>query len=93
MFKNFVFDFWAGWGFFAQFLFMMSFVVQWYKSEKLKQSYLPNEFWYLRLVASLMLIVYVIKKQDLVFFIGVVLQSAIYIRNIILIKNGDERNV
>ncbi len=92
MFKNFVFDFWAWWGFFAQFLFMMSFAVQWYKSEKLKQSHLPNEFWYLRLAASLMLIVYVVKKQDLVFFIGVIIQSAIYIRNIILIKNGDQAN-
>ncbi len=93
MFKNFVFDFWTGWGFFAQFLFLMSFVVQWYKSEKLKQSYLPSEFWYLRLVASLMLLFYVFKKQDLVFFVGVVLQSAIYVRNIILIKAGDEKNV
>lgn len=92
MFPHFVFDFWAGWGFFAQFVFMMSFVVQWYKSEKLKQSHLPNEFWYLRLVASVMLLVYVIKKQDLVFFVGVILQSAIYVRNIVLIKRGEERN-
>ena len=89
MFKHIVLDFWICWGFFAQFLFMMSFVVQWYKSEKLKQSHLPSEFWYLRLVASLMLLVYVLKRQDLVFFVGVILQSVIYIRNIILIKNSD----
>lgn len=89
--QHFVVDFWTIWGFAAQFLFMMSFVVQWYKSEKLKQSYLPIEFWNLRLVASVMLLVYVFKRQDLVFFVGVIFQVIIYIRNIILIRRTDEK--
>ena len=77
-------DAWTIFGFIAQFLFFLSFVVQWYKSERLKRSYLPKEFWWIRLVASLVMAVYVIHRRDIVFLMGVVLQIAIYLRNIYL---------
>jgi lipid-A-disaccharide synthase-like uncharacterized protein len=86
IFAYFQFDFWTVWGFFAQGVFTFSFVVQWIKSEKAKQSYLPPEFWTLRLIASIMLVIYVIKRHDIVFLIGTVLQILIYIRNLYLIK-------
>ena len=75
-------DFWTGWGFAAQALFLSSFIVQWLKSEKAKKSLLPAEFWYLRLAGGLMLLVYVIVRKDLVFAVALVLQTIIYLRNI-----------
>lgn len=75
------------WGLLAQGVFFLSFVVQWYKSEKKGKSHLPIEFWLLRLTASVMLLIYVINRQDLVFLVSTVLQIGIYIRNIKLMKN------
>lgn len=83
-------DFWTVWGFIAQFVFFSSFLVQWYKSEKKKKSHLPIEFWYLRLLGSLMLFIYVFERRDLVFFVAIFLQVIIYLRNISLIKQAGE---
>ena len=91
LFNHFPVDLWTVWGFTAQGLFFASFLVQWYKSEKVKISYLPKEFWYLRLTASIMLIVYVFQRQDLVFLIGTILQIIIYARNINLIDTNAKR--
>jgi len=82
---GFKIDFWTLWGFFGQFFFLMSFVVQWYQSEKKKISYLPVDFWYLRLFASFWLIIYVIVRKDLVFLAALILQILIYLRNLHLI--------
>jgi lipid-A-disaccharide synthase-like uncharacterized protein len=81
-------DFWTFWGFSAQFLFLLSFIVQWYKSEKLGRSYLPEDFWWIRLLASLMLLIYVLQRKDIVFLVAVLLQIIIYYRNIYLIRKG-----
>jgi len=90
MFLGFKIDFWTLWGLVAQGLFFLSFVVQWYKSEKMQESHLPVEFWYLRLIASVMLFGYVLVRRDLVFFVATILQSLIYIRNISLMKNNEK---
>lgn len=79
-------DFWTLWGLFGQFFFFLSFVLQWYRSEKKKRSYLPIDFWYMRIFASVISIVYVIVRKDLVFFISLLLQMGIYLRNIYLIR-------
>ncbi len=84
MFEDLKVDFWTLWGFLAQGLFFFSLIVQWYKSEKKKKSYLPKEFWLIRLVASIMMLVYVFKRKDLVFFVSTILQIGIYLRNIAL---------
>ena len=83
---GFPIDFWTIWGFLSQFVFFLSFVVQWYLSEKKKKSYLPIQFWYLRIAGSLMLILYVIHRRDIVFLTALFLQIIIYLRNIILMK-------
>jgi len=83
---GFKIDFWTAWGFIGQFFFLMSFVVQWYHSEKRKMSYLPANFWYIRIFASIWLIVYVIVRKDIVFLAALVLQMGIYLRNIHLIR-------
>ena len=58
--------------------------------EKIQESHLPIEFWYLRLLASAMLFVYVFQRRDLVFFIATILQAVIYIRNISLMKKNEK---
>ena len=88
MIYGFKIDFWTLWGFVAQFFFLLSFVVQWYHSEKKKMSHLPIDFWYLRIFASVWLIVYVIVRKDAVFLLATVLQMGIYLRNIHLIRKN-----
>ena len=87
---GFKIDFWTLWGLFAQFLFFFSFVVQWYHSEKKKESHLPVEFWYFRILASVLSIFYVIVRRDVVFLISLILQLGIYFRNIYLIRKGEQ---
>lgn len=89
MVLGFKIDFWTVWGLVAQGLFFLSFIVQWYKSEKKQESHLPVEFWYLRLFASVMLFSYVLIRRDLVFFVATILQSLIYMRNISLMKKNE----
>jgi len=90
--SSFEVDWWTLWGLLSQGMFFSSFVVQWWKSEKKGKSVLPVEFWYLRMTGSLMLLVYVLVRHDLVFLISLLLQLGIYIRNIILVKNENKKN-
>lgn len=92
MIDGFKIDLWTIWGFFSQFLFFMSFVVQWYKSEKRKESYLPLEFWTIRIVATLMLTVYVLVRRDIVLLTSYILQMIMYARNIYLYKSKENNS-
>jgi lipid-A-disaccharide synthase-like uncharacterized protein len=83
-------DPWILFGFAAQFVFFLRFVVQWWVSEKKKQSVIPVAFWYLSIAGSLMILVYSIKQQDIVFTTASVLNTMIYLRNLALIKNQRE---
>jgi lipid-A-disaccharide synthase-like uncharacterized protein len=46
---------------------------------------IPVEFWYLSIVGTLMILVYSIKRKDIVFIAASVLNSMIYLRNLALI--------
>lgn len=79
-------------GFAGQVTFGGRFIVQWLASERLKRSHVPEVFWYLSLIGSLILLIYSIHKNDLVFIAGFTLNGLIYVRNIHLIhkaKNAD----
>lgn len=82
----FHFDLWTLWGFAAQGIFFLSFFIQWYKSEKLKTSVVPMEFWYLRILGALMSLFYFIQRRDIVFCVSMILQVVIYSRNIHLVN-------
>jgi len=84
-------DFWTIWGMFAQVLFFFSFVFQWAVSEKQKKSVIPMGFWIIRILATILLIIYVFVRRDLVFLVSSVLQIGIYLRNIMLIKNENKK--
>lgn len=77
---------WVGIGFFAQFMFMMRFVVQWIASEKAKESILPVAFWYFSIAGGVLLLAYAIHRRDPVFMFGQALGLLIYFRNIFLIR-------
>ncbi len=82
-----MFDLWVIFGFAAQFIFFLRFAVQWWVSEKKKQSVIPISFWYLSLAGTLMILIYSIHRRDIVFIAASCLNSLIYIRNLMLIKN------
>lgn len=89
IFKNI--DYWVIFGFFAQFLFFLRFVVQWIFSEKAKKSVIPMSFWYLSISGAFLILIYAIHIQDPVFITGQGFAILIYIRNIILIKNNENK--
>lgn len=90
---GFKIDFWTLWGMTGQFFFFLSFVVQWYQSEKKKMSYLPIDFWYMRIFASLVMIAYVVVRKDAVFLLSILLQMGIYFRNVYLYHKNVQRNM
>ena len=79
-----LFDPWIAFGFLAQFVFFLRFAVQWFHSEKEKRSVIPMSFWYLSIVGSIMILMYALKRGDIVFITGQFLALFIYIRNIAL---------
>lgn len=82
---------WILFGFLAQFIFFLRFVVQWLVSEREKKSVIPTGFWYLSIAGSLMILIYSIKRGDIVFITASILNTLIYIRNIILINKQDKK--
>ena len=74
-------------GIISQIIFTLRFVYQWLYSEKQKDSSLPLGFWALSLVGSLLILIYAIMRKDPVLFVGHILGTVIYIRNLIILKN------
>lgn len=72
-------------GFLAQGIFSARFLVQWLASEKAKKSVVPNMFWYLSIMGSLLLLIYAIYRKDPVFILGQAAGIFIYSRNLYLI--------
>jgi len=83
--------FWVFLGFFAQFLFFGRWVVQWFASERKKQSTVPASFWYLSFFGGLLLLAYAIYKKDPVFILGQGTGAVIYLRNLYLIHKHKNR--
>ena len=84
------FDYWTFFGFFAQFVFLMRFAVQWFHSERQKKSVIPMSFWYLSIAGAIMILIYAIKRGDPVFIVGQFFALVIYVRNIILRKKSED---
>lgn len=84
---NIPFDAWVVFGFIAQFVFFLRFVVQWWASEKQKKSVVPIAFWYLSIIGSILILIYALKRRDIVFITAQFLALFIYARNIMLRKD------
>ena len=72
-------------GWVGQALFTLRVLVQWVASERAGRSVVPHSFWWMSLVGSLALLVYVVHRQDPVFLAGVSINTAIYVRNLVLV--------
>lgn len=70
----------------AQVIFVLRFVYQWVKSEKIKFSYLPLGFWVLSLCGSLLILTYGILRFDVVLIAGNAFGLITYVRNIYLLS-------
>jgi lipid-A-disaccharide synthase-like uncharacterized protein len=73
-------------GFGGQGLFMLRLVIQWLQSERLHRSVIPVSFWYFSLAGAIVLLVYAVHRHDPVFIAGQLLGVAIYLRNLMLIR-------
>lgn len=91
--SNIIFDPWIMFGFFAQFIFFMRFVVQWYASEKKKKTVVPVMFWYLSLVGTAMIFAYSIYRHDIVFVAASCLNFLLYVRNLQIYYRSKNENI
>jgi len=73
-------------GFIGQTIFASRFLIQWIVSERASKSIIPNIFWWISIVGSLILLSYAIHKQDPVFIVGQSCGFLIYSRNLYLIR-------
>lgn len=69
-------------GFLAQILFSARQITQWIASEKAGRILSPLLFWQLSILASFLLMVYGILRNDLVIILGQVITYGVYIRNL-----------
>ena len=74
-------------GIVSQLIFTLRFIFQWIISEKNKFSQLPNTFWILSIVGSVLILIYSIFRKDPILFIGHAFGIIIYCRNLIILKN------
>ncbi|MHC2993340.1 lauroyl acyltransferase [Pontibacter sp. HJ8] len=74
----------VAWGGLGQAVFTLRFVYQWYFSEMAHESILPNGFWVLSLMGSLMIVSYAVLRLDPVLFLGQVVGLVAYSRNLYL---------
>jgi lipid-A-disaccharide synthase-like uncharacterized protein len=72
----------------GQVLFTARILVQWYASEKAKESVVPNSFWWLSVGGTLMLLAYAWFTGDAVFLIGPTLNLFLYLRNLMIAYRG-----
>lgn len=69
-------------GFLAQLLFSARQLTQWISSEKAGQILSPLLFWQLSILASFLLMIYGILRNDLAIILGQVITYGVYIRNL-----------
>ena len=85
--QNFIHFWLLALGIISQLIFTLRFIIQWIISEKNKFSQLPNTFWILSLVGSVLILIYSIFRKDPILFIGHAFGIIIYCRNLIILKN------
>ncbi len=76
---------WILFGFIAQSMFFMRFLLQWIASERVRRSIIPETFWYFSFAGGLMLFFYALHRSDPVIMLGQFFGLFIYGRNIYLI--------
>jgi len=73
---------WVMVGFLGQAMFSARFIIQWFVSEKAKESIVPIAFWYFSILGGLTLLTYAIWRRDPVIICGQAGGLMIYARNL-----------
>ncbi len=84
---------WVVFGMAGQLAFTGRFLVQWIVSEKKRRSVVPVFFWYLSLLGASILLVYFIKRGEIVGTVGQTVGWIVYVRNIMLIHKHSRKPV
>lgn len=79
---------WVTLGFAGQALFTGRMLLQWWASEKLKRSVVPESFWWASLIGGVMLLVYFVWRKDVVGVVGQSTGAFVYARNLVLIHRA-----
>jgi len=77
---------WLAFGLLGNAAFASRFLVQWLASERAGESVVPVLFWHLSIVGSLILLIYAIHLQNVVFTLAYLPNAAVYWRNLSLIR-------
>lgn len=72
------------WGLTGQFVFTFRFIIQWFYTEKVKESVLPIGFWIFSIIGSVMVLSYAVIRKDPVLFVGQLFGFVVYFRNTLL---------
>ena len=73
---------WVMVGFLGQAMFSARFIIQWFVSEKAKESIVPIAFWYFSILGGITLLTYAIWRRDPVIICGQAGGLMIYARNL-----------
>lgn len=87
--RTWTWDMLAAFGFVAQAMFSMRFIVQWIASERRKVSHVPVYFWYFSLAGGLMMFAYGLGRKDPVIILGQAPGLVVYVRNLMLIHKHE----
>jgi lipid-A-disaccharide synthase-like uncharacterized protein len=79
---------WMVIGFLGTFTFGARFVIQWWVSEKKKKIIVPELFWYLSFLGSLLNFFYAMHLDKAPLIFGAVFLPPLYARNIIIHRRG-----
>lgn len=80
------FQVWDAVGWTGQVLFALRVLYQWYLSEKAGRSHVTAAFWWYSLLATPLLLIYVLHRKDPVFIVGFLVNGFLYARNLRLLK-------
>ena len=83
---------WAIFGYTGIGIFGTRFLVQWYHSEKHKESRIPPIFWWQSLAGTFVLLIYFVHKREWVGVSGYILNVIPYTRNLVLVHRKQQRD-
>lgn len=82
------FQVWDLFGWAGQGIFTWRMLQQWWASERARRSVLPAAFWGWSLAGTALQLVYQLHRWDVVFLAGVLVNGALYTRNLVLLRRA-----